>query len=142
MERPKVIIRKHKDSERLDVVTLVEENKLVDGHVPGYIQGILDKRNVLVAEAEGQVIGTIIIDGPKRNQESDINFVAVHENFRNLGIGKSLVAHAEKILQELNSKKIRLLAHEAKPELINFYRELGFQLVTSDGLMHKKLRNV
>lgn len=139
-ERPSVTIRKFDQKDRLDVVTLVEENGLVDGRAAGYLQGVIDKRKILVADSNGLVVGTVIINGPKKHHMADISYVAVNENFRRFGIGKILVNHAEKILRSMNVRAINLLAHEARPELINFYSNLGFVLVTPEGEMVKRLR--
>lgn len=138
-EIPPVTIRDFKQGDRLDVVTLVEENGLVNGHAAGYLQGVIDRRKIFVADSNGSVVGTVVVDGPKKHNTADINYVAVHENFRRLGIGKILVSHAEKILRSMNIKAINLLAHDAKPDLISFYGNLGFVLVTSEGEMVKKL---
>ena len=138
-EKSPVIVRNFEQCDRLNVVTLIEESGLADGRPSGYLQGVIDKRKIFIAESDGSVVGTVFVDGPKKHRNADINYVAVHEDYRRLGIGKILVSHAERILKSMNIKAINLLAHDAKPELINFYGNLGFVLVTPDGEMVKRL---
>ena len=139
-ERADITIRKYQNSDRHNVISLIEDSSLTRGHAAGFLLGILERRKILIADTGGNVVGTVIIDGPNKNQQSDIDYVVVHENFRRMGIGKILVTHAEQILRHMGVKKINLIAHQAKPHLINFYQNLGFVLVNADGSMKKKLR--
>ncbi|MEW6070031.1 MAG: GNAT family N-acetyltransferase [Candidatus Thermoplasmatota archaeon] len=61
----------------------------------------------------------------KLENEYFIEAIAVDESARDKGIGKELVASAEKILKEKNAKYFGLVVRAEKPA-IEFYKALGF----------------
>lgn len=139
-ERPEITIRHNEDQDRFAVVSLIEDNGLAKNRPDGYVQGKIDQRKIYVAETEGNVVGAIVIDGPHKHGAPRINYIAVDENYRGLGIGRSLILQAEKVLRRMGATRVRLKAQDAKPGLVSFYQGLGFQLVEADGEMQKRLK--
>ncbi len=78
--------------------------------------------NVLVAEVEGQIIGTF--DGWRGN----IYRMAVHPNYRRRGIARALVAEVEKRLARQGAKRITALVEKDHAWAMNFWEAVGYRM--------------
>ncbi|MEN6320187.1 MAG: GNAT family N-acetyltransferase [Syntrophaceae bacterium] len=84
--------------ELLIAVELVEE-RLSDGKESGYY--------FLFAERSGDIIGyTCFGPVPDTVNNYDIYWIVVHNDFRRLGIGKSLITMTEKLIEQQGGKHI------------------------------------
>ena len=81
---------------------------------------------VLLAEGEGQVVGTIIgtFDGWRGN----IYRLAVLPVFRRRGIARALVAEVEKRLAQHGAKRVTALVEKDHPEATGFWEAVGYPL--------------
>ncbi len=87
-------------------------------------------RRVLVAELDGQVIGTVDVSVvpnlPRRGEPALlVENVVVDESHRGRGVGRSLMAAAEDIGVAAGCYKLQLSA--ADPEAFRFYEALALQ---------------
>jgi GNAT superfamily N-acetyltransferase len=88
-------------------------------------------RTLLVAEVEGQVVGTadvIVVENLSRNGRSWAmveNFV-VTRKLRKRGYGKELMLRAIRISEDLGCYKIQLVSNERRAQAHELYRHLGF----------------
>jgi ribosomal protein S18 acetylase RimI-like enzyme len=86
-----------------------------------------------LVETQGQVAGTLMAgyDGHRGWLYS----LAVHPEARRSGIGRALVAQAERALGDLGCPKINLQVLISRPEALQFWRSLGYtpDAVTSFG---------
>lgn len=57
-----------------------------------------------------------------------MNYLAASPNARNLGIGRALVEHVEAALRELGCPKVNLQVRSSNPQVVTFYRHLGYQI--------------
>ena len=82
--------------------------------------------HVLVAEAGGRLIGSIIgtFDGWRGN----IYRLAVHPDFRRHGVARALVAEAEKKLAQQGAKRITALVEKDHPLAMNFWESVGYRV--------------
>lgn len=82
--------------------------------------------NVLVAEVDGRLIGSIIgtFDGWRGN----IYRLAVHPDYRRHGVARALVAEAEKKLAEQGAKRVTALVEHDHPAAMNFWEAAGYQI--------------
>jgi ribosomal protein S18 acetylase RimI-like enzyme len=82
--------------------------------------------HVLVAEAGGRLIGSIIgtFDGWRGN----IYRLAVHPDFRRHGVARALVAEVEKKLAEQRAKRITALVEKDHPVAMSFWEEVGYRV--------------
>jgi ribosomal protein S18 acetylase RimI-like enzyme len=82
--------------------------------------------HVLVAEVEGQIVGSIIgtFDGWRGN----IYRMAVHPNYRRRGIARALVSEVEKRLARQGTKRITALVEKDHPWATRFWEAVGYVL--------------
>ena len=80
----------------------------------------------LVAEVEGVVVGTVMAgyDGHR----GWINYLGVDPMCRRQGIGRALMAEAERLLRLEGCPKINLQVRTSNTEAIEFYRRIGFMM--------------
>ena len=81
---------------------------------------------LLVAEADGQVIGSIIgsFDGWRGN----IYRLAVHPHFRRQGLARALVAEVETRLRQQGAKRITSLVEKDHSWATAFWQAVGYGL--------------
>jgi ribosomal protein S18 acetylase RimI-like enzyme len=93
--------------------------------------------HVLMAEAEGRVIGSIIgtFDGWRGN----IYRLAVHPDHRSQGIARALVAEVEKRLTQQGAKRITALVEKDHPIAMTFWEAVGYRV---DERIVRRVRNL
>lgn len=85
----------------------------------------------LVALYKGELVGTITLN-IKRNGEN-VGFlkqVAVHPNYKGLGIGSMMVDSIFKISQDIELSKIELTTAAKAKSLIKWWQGFGFKLIS------------
>jgi ribosomal protein S18 acetylase RimI-like enzyme len=99
--------------------------------------GTESQAHVLVAEVEGQIVGSIIgtFDGWRGN----IYRMAVHPNHRRQGIARALVAEVEKRLAQQGAKRITALVEKDHPWATSFWQAVGYGL---DSRIVRHVRNL
>ena len=78
----------------------------------------------LVGVEGGEVVAAVMAgyDGHR----GAINYLAVDPAHRRRGLGRAIMAEAERLLREAGCPKINLLVRTTNPEVIEFYRRLGY----------------
>jgi ribosomal protein S18 acetylase RimI-like enzyme/ADP-ribose pyrophosphatase YjhB (NUDIX family) len=80
----------------------------------------------LVAECEGQIVGTVMAG--YEGHRGWINYLAVSPQARGTGIGRALMQEAERRLRGMGCPKINLQVRSANRAVIGFYRAVGFSM--------------
>jgi L-amino acid N-acyltransferase YncA len=88
--------------------------------------------NLLVAEEQGNVIGTmVLIIVPNLSHSAlpwaTIENVVVDEEYRRRGIGRLLMDYATARAKEAGCYKIQLISDKRRTESHKFYRNLGYK---------------
>ncbi len=78
----------------------------------------------LLAEQEGRIIGSVMAG--YEGHRGWINYLAVHPDYRRAGLGRQLMAAAEKRLLSLGCPKINLQVRTSNAAAIGFYQSIGF----------------
>jgi ribosomal protein S18 acetylase RimI-like enzyme len=129
-----------------------EDQQLADGSPPGASEATpsvtdtaADLRralagspaHVLVAEADGRIVGLVIgtFDGWRGN----IYRLAVHPGYRGQGIARSLVAAAEERLSSQGAKRITALVEKDHPWAVGFWEAVGYGV---DRRIERHVRNL
>jgi ribosomal protein S18 acetylase RimI-like enzyme len=82
--------------------------------------------NVLVAEVDGRLVGSIIctFDGWRGN----IYRLAVHPDFRRQAIARALVVEVEEWLSNRGDKRVTALVEKDHPWATDFWQAVGYGL--------------
>ena len=82
---------------------------------------------IVIAEQEGSIIGCLMIQQTPDKDIVKLRQMAVAESSQGLGIGRMLVAGAEKIIQHQGKQKIKL---HARITAEGFYKNLGYSTIS------------
>lgn len=78
----------------------------------------------LVAEAAGHIVGTVMAG--YEGHRGWINYLAVEPARQRGGLGRTLMAEAERLLRAAGCPKINLQVRRTNAGVISFYERLGF----------------
>jgi len=80
----------------------------------------------LVGLVDGKIVATVMAG--YEGHRGWLNYVAVDPEFRRRGLGKALLAEAERLLRQAGCPKINLQVRAANQAAISFYRRLGYDV--------------
>jgi len=83
------------------------------------------KDYVAVAEADGHVAGSIIVDG-ESEELALIRWFLVHPDMRGRGVGRELINGALAFCREHSFKKVRLWTMNEFKAAVHLYKQAGF----------------
>jgi ribosomal protein S18 acetylase RimI-like enzyme len=84
-----------------------------------------DPTNILVAEVDGKVVGSVLID----QFGAELAFIyrlVVSEDYRRQGVGARLIDAAHDTLRARGTKEVALFADATNEKLIQYYRGKGY----------------
>ena len=123
-------IRIFRDADGPQVIALWEACGLV---VPWNVPKLDISRKVdfqpelfFVAEEGDRVVGTVMAG--YEGHRGWVNYLAVSPSFQRHGLGRELMGLAEEKLRALGCPKINLQVRSSNQGVIDFYKELGFQV--------------
>jgi ribosomal protein S18 acetylase RimI-like enzyme len=123
-------IRIFRDADGPHVVALWEACGLV---VPWNVPTLDISRKIdfqpdlfFVAEKDDHIVGTVMAG--YEGHRGWANYLAVAPSLQRQGLGRELMRFAEEKLRALGCPKINLQVRASNPNVIEFYKELGFQV--------------
>lgn len=125
---PDMTIRPFLPADETAVVALWHRCNLVrppnDPHTDIALKRLAQPDLLLVAVDGATVIGTVMVgyDGHR----GWINYLAVAPDHQRLGIGRALVAEAERQLAALGCPKVNLQVRTTNRAVVGFYQALGY----------------
>lgn len=98
---------------------------------------VRDPHALLVADADGRLVGTLVVgwDGWRGSMYR----LAVVPSMRRRGIATALVAEGERRLRELGARRISALVISSEEAAAGFWREVGYE---HDARMHRYARSL
>jgi len=85
---------------------------------------VVQKHQAFVAEAEGQIVGVLVLI--RKDKGILLDNVAVHPEYQGTGLGRRLVALAESEARDQGFTHLDLYTHERMTENIEMYKSLGY----------------
>jgi GNAT superfamily N-acetyltransferase len=91
-------------------------------------------RSLLVAELDGEVVGTVdVLIAPNLTHHAQpwalVENVVVDERARRLGAGRALMLRAIELAREAGCYKVNLISGNERTGAHDFYRSLGFEAI-------------
>ena len=124
-----VRIRDYRNADHARVIALWEEAgftlRASDGAEVLARKLVTEKGPVLVAEVEGEIVGTVM--GHTDRLWSWVSRLAVKPTHRRRGIARLLMREAERRLVELGAQRVCLLTHRENEVALGLYRGLGYE---------------
>ena len=78
----------------------------------------------LVGETDGRIVATVMAG--YEGHRGWINYLAVDPALRRTGLGRAMMAEAERLLRAAGCPKINLQVRTSNPDVVAFYQRLGF----------------
>lgn len=107
-------------------------NRIQD--LPPVSEGVADdiKSNLVwVAELDRAIVGGLILI--LKDEYAMLSNIAVDPDCSGMGIGRSLIEHAEAQCRSLKKAELRLSTHVAMPENVQVYEHLGWKETERSG---------
>jgi len=79
---------------------------------------------LLVGLLDGRLVATVMAG--YEGHRGWLNYLAVHPDYQQSGLGRAIVSAAEARLEALGCQKINLQVRESNAAVIAFYRRLGY----------------
>ncbi len=118
------MIREAKPSDVDEIYKLMKPYMATGDLLPRTKDDILDHiRNFLVYESDNNVVGCVAIKFYSKEM-AELRSLVVAKEFQNKGIGKELVKHAIKLLENMGVKRIFVLT-----KVVKFFENLNFKVV-------------
>lgn len=80
----------------------------------------------LIGERDGTIVASVMAG--YEGHRGWLNYVAVDPEHRRRGLGRAIVAAAELRLRAVGCPKINLQIRSSNPEVIEFYRRIGYSV--------------
>lgn len=83
-----------------------------------------DAANLVVLEGDDGLIGSVMVG--YEGHRGWVNYLAVHPDHRRQGLGRTLMAEAERRLRELGCPTLNLQVSTSNDTAVQFYRRIGY----------------
>ena len=125
----KILIRPFSDSDKEKVIQLWELCNLIRSWNDP-IKDIQRKLTVqkdlfLVLEIDGEILGSIM--GGFDGHRGSVNYLGIHPDHKNKGLGKLLMNRIEEELIQMGCPKINLMVRNSNLDVQEFYRVIGYE---------------
>jgi GNAT superfamily N-acetyltransferase len=96
---------------------------------------------MLVAETDETVVGGVRLETVD-DETVKLSRLGVREGWQGMGVGSRLLERAEESARARGSERIRLIAPEKHPFLVEFYRSRGYTVTDEYRLDHREYDEV
>lgn len=91
-------------------------------------------RHVITYQKGEKYIGLLTLG--EKNKRADIGILAVDEQYRGLGVGKSLVQKAFELSAQMGHKQLQVVTQKANVKACKFYERVGFYVDNVENIYH------
>jgi dTDP-4-amino-4,6-dideoxy-D-galactose acyltransferase len=91
-------------------------------------------KHVLAYQKEKKYIGLLTLG--EKNNRADIGILAVDEQYRGMGIGKSLVQKSFELSAEMGYTQLQVVTQKANINACKFYESMGFNIHSIENIYH------
>ncbi len=91
-------------------------------------------KHVITYHKEGKYIGLLTLG--EKNKRADIGILAVNEQYRGLGIGKSLIQKAFELSAQMGHTQLQVVTQKANKNACKFYESVGFHVDNVENIYH------
>ena len=128
MTAARINIHPYRTADEMAVIALWEQGGLLrpqnDPHKDIARKLRVNPEWFLVAESEGRLVGVVMAG--YEGHRGWINYLAVEPGRQRTGVGRQLMAEAERVLRAAGCPKINLQVRPENKAAIAFYERLGF----------------
>lgn len=123
-------IRPYQETDELSVIQLWTDCGLVvqwnNPNLDIHRKLKVQREMFLVGSIDEQIVATVMAG--YEGHRGWINYLAVHPDYQQSGIGKLIMEEAERLLHKMGCPKINLQVRSANINVIEFYKKIGYKI--------------
>ncbi len=139
-----------KDSDRInelfiEMLQTIYHTDQVNGYGEGDLDRFFDGRDewVSIAVDEGKIIAFLSIEVHHEEEEYVyLDDLSVTEQYRNQGIGTTLIRNAEKYAKDINIHEICFHVEKSNTAAFRLYQRLGYEIYEDQGSRYLMMKHI
>jgi len=139
-----------KDSDRInelfiEMLQTIYHTDQVNGYGEGDLDRFFDGRDewVSIAIDEGKIVAFLSIEVHHEDEEYVyLDDLSVTEQYRNQGIGTTLIRNAEKYAKDINIHEICFHVEKSNTAAFRLYQRLGYEIYEDQGSRYLMMKHI
>lgn len=139
-----------KDSNRInelfiEMLQTIYHTDQVNGYAEGDLDRFFDGRDewISIAIDEGKIVAFLSIEVHHEEEEYVyLDDLSVTKQYRNQGIGTTLIRNAEKYAKDINIHEICFHVEKSNSEAFRLYQRLGYEIYEDQGSRYLMLKKI
>ena len=139
-----------KDSNRInelfiEMLQTIYHTDQVNGYAEGDLDRFFDGRDewVSIAVDEGKIVAFLSIEVHHEEEEYIyLDDLSVTKQYRNQGIGTTLIRNAEKYAKDIHIQEICFHVEKSNTEAFRLYQRLGYEIYEDQGSRYLMLKHI
>ena len=139
-----------KDSDRInelfiEMLQTIYHTDQVNGYGEGDLDRFFDGRDewVSIAIDEGKIVAFLSIEVHHEDEEYVyLDDLSVTEQYRNQGIGTTLIRNAEKYAKDINIHEICFHVEKSNTAAFRLYQRLGYEIYEDQGSRYLMIKHI
>ena len=139
-----------KDSNRInelfiEMLQTIYHTDQVNGYAEGDLDRFFDGRDewVSIAVDEGKIVAFLSIEVHHEEEEYIyLDDLSVTKQYRNQGIGTTLIRNAEKYAKDIHIQEICFHVEKSNTEAFRLYQRLGYEIYEDQGSRYLMMKHI
>ena len=139
-----------KDSDRInelfiEMLQTIYHTDQVDGYAEGDLDRFFDGRDewVSIAIDEGKIVAFLSIEVHHEDEEYVyLDDLSVTEQYRNQGVGTTLIRNAEKYAKDIRIHEICFHVEKSNTAAFRLYQRLGYEIYEDQGSRYLMMKHI